>query len=358
MEELTEHINELYHKSYPSKRQMTLLLESEGYNKDDIKDMIDKYYDNNWFGDIYKVRRKKIKHFSHFSETIVDRQHQMDLMEMPMDSRHKWTYLLDYIDVASRKGVCVGVTNKLPSSIVKALKKIFDTSPTGLGEHAMNRPKILQTDGGGEFKGVVDTYLEEQGIEHRATIQKNHQAIVERFNQTIAKPLFRYMDSMEHNGAERREDYRFNRWSDILDNVIDEYNNRYHHGIKAVPNVIYDQGFIEPKVDSKAEYEQSDDVEIDTHEIDEEEEILPNGTEVRKIIDRPNTQHVRATDPRWSANVYMVMSKHRKSESDPYKYRLMNKDMKIVNDSYYRDELMVVNDGTDVKGYTMSRYAA
>jgi len=339
MDDLTKHIDELYHKSFPSKRQMRIALASEGYQGGNVKDAINDYYDK-WIEDVYKVPRRHRRRFSKFSETIVDRQHQMDLMEMPMDSRHKWTYLLDYIDVASRKGVCVGITNKTVNTVLKALKKIYE-SPEDSIIH-MRRPEILQTDDGGEFKGALNEYLASQGIDHRVTLQKNHQAIVERFNQTIAKPLFRYMDYMEA-AASKDEAYKFNRWSDILDDVIVDYNNRYHSGIKSTPNSVYNyEVVLEPTVEAKPPTE----------------EVLDNGTLVRLIIDRPNTEHVRATDPRWSRRVFMVCGKSRKSESDPYKYRVMDTEMEVQDASYYRDEMLVVSDSTTVGGYTMTRYAS
>ena len=340
MEEAIEVISDLYHKSYPSKRQMMLKLQQEGKWNDTVKDAVNEYYDK-WIEDVYKVPKRRTRRYSKFSETIIDRQHQMDLMEMPMDSKHRWTYLLDYIDVASRKGVCVGITSKTTPTVLRALKKIYE-SPEDSPIH-MRRPQILQTDGGNEFKGVVHQYLIEQGIDHRVTLEKNHQAIVERFNGTIAKPLVRYMDYMEAAGAERRPEYKFDRWSDVLEEVIKDYNNRYHTGIKNRPELVY-QGEVTL-------------VAMPSPPPTQEKDILENGTLLRKIIDRPNTEHVRATDPRWSREVYIVCGKSRKSESDPYKYKLMSEELEDEAGGYYRDELLVVNDSTFVGGYTMTRYA-
>ena len=54
----------------------------------------------------------------------------------------------------------------------------------------------------------------------------------------------------------------------------------------------------------------------------------------------------------------MVCGKSRKSESDPYKYRVMDTEMEVQDASYYRDEMLVVSDSTTVGGYTMTRYAS
>ena len=304
-------LDEVY-KGYPSKSQMMHELKRLHPEMKNIAKRVSDYL--GWKGDIYR-RPSRVKRFSKFNETVVDRQHQADLMDMPKDSRHKWTYLLTYIDVASRRGMAIGVTNKTAPTILKALQKVYAV---------MKHPYILQTDDGGEFKGVVNEYLEEQGIRHVATLQKNHQAIVERFNQTIAKPLFRYMDETE---VAKGEEYRLNRWSDVLDDVIETYNNRYHNGVKGVPAVLYEQKQVAVKPREAV---------VDT-------DVLSAGTAVRKVIDK--TEHRRSTDPYWSREVFMVGLATKKSDSDPIKYKLLNtQDLGVVGGSFYREELLVVND--------------
>ena len=323
-------IDSVYHKSFPSRANMLELFPSN-------KNLVNEYY-NKWFGDIYKRRGQRPRRFSRFTERVIDRQHQMDLMEMPMDSRRKWTYLLTYIDVASRKGTAVGITNKTTASVLKALKKIYENEDDAV--HHLRLPQILQTDGGNEFKGVVDEYLTTIGIEHLVTLEKNHQAIVERFNQTLARPIFRYMDYVEVESG--KEGYRFNRWSDVLDNVIEMYNNRVHTTIRAEPARVY-----------------SGEVELPPEEVKlpptDHEELMITGALVRVLIDSSVARIRRATDPIWSREVYMIASSHKKD--DVVKYRLLDKDLKHVPKSYYREELLEVDDSKKLSGYTMERYA-
>ena len=250
-------IDDIYKKTYPSKAQMLSILSSM-FGEDEYTERVNAYYDK-WFGDIYKAPRRRLKRYVRFNEIVVDRQHQMDLMEMPKESLHKWTYLLTYIDVASRRATAVGITSKSAASVLKALKKVHED---------MRLPEMLQTDGGNEFKGVVDSYLDSIGVRHVSTLQKNHQAIVERFNQTLARPLFRYMDYTEVNSG--KEGYRFNRWGDILDDVLKQYNNRYHGGLKHVPEEVYSG-----KVKLVAQAHDAID-----------EVVLPACTLVRVILDR------------------------------------------------------------------------
>jgi hypothetical protein len=125
--------------------------------------------------------------------------------------------------------------------------------------------------------------------------------------------------------------------------VIDAYNNRYHHGVKGVPNVLYQQERVELNDNRKV---------ID-------EPVIPSGTSVRKVVDHPNTEHTRGTDPRWSREVYMVGLATRKSNRDPYKYKLLSgTDLAPLYGSFYREELLVVDDVKKLGGFVMKRFAA
>ena len=200
----------------------------------------------------------------------------------------------------------------------------------------MRKPQIIQTDGGGEFVNeTVDNYLKENGIVHVVAATSNHQAIVERFNSTIVKPLFRYLTEVEESTGVENAGY--NNWYDKLDDVVRAYNTRYHSGIKMKPNEVY-HGLV------KLEEPKDEEVIIDV-------DILSIGTTVR--IPRMTTDFkVRATDSLWSPEAYIVSGSIKKSAYDPLKYKLMDSKLRTLEQTFYREELNVVNDATKLIGYS------
>ena len=78
------------------------------------------------------------------------------------------------------------------------------------------------------------------------------------------------------------------------------------------------------------------------------------GTNVR-IPAKSSSQKHRATDPNWSSNVYMIGSSHKKNAYEPIKYRLLNERFAFLPGSFYREELLVVDDTSSLKGWTGSK---
>ncbi|CAG8502805.1 22498_t:CDS:1 [Cetraspora pellucida] len=90
------------------------------------------------------------------------------------------------MDEPSLKGI-------LTSAIVaKVFIKIFNNS-----ECLLTWPKLLLTDMGSEFKGSCKKLMKEHGVKIQKASSKSSIGIVERFNQTLAKKLFRIQDAQE-----------------------------------------------------------------------------------------------------------------------------------------------------------------
>ena len=87
----------------------------------------------------------------------------------------------------------------------------------------MKWPKLLQVDPGREFRGAVDTLLKKHDTkirQGRVNIPKD-QAIVERFNRTLAERLFghQYAQEMLLRGKRSVE------WVSRLPSVVEALNN-------------------------------------------------------------------------------------------------------------------------------------
>jgi hypothetical protein len=82
-------------------------------------------------------------------------------------------------------------------------------------------PKNLQTDNGKEF---FQSLMKKHKINHYSTFSSIKASIVERVNRTL-KQLMWVQFSFQGN-------YK---WVNILDKVVNEYNNKYHSTIKTTP---------------------------------------------------------------------------------------------------------------------------
>ena len=122
--------------------------------------------------------------------------HQADLLFLPHDKlprgRKIYKYTLTVVDVASRYKEVEPLTSKDSDGVAKAFQSIYRRSP-------LTWPQMLQVDPGREFIGGVTKEMEK----HRTYIRRGRteihrdQAIVERFNSTLAQRLFGHQYAVE-----------------------------------------------------------------------------------------------------------------------------------------------------------------
>ena len=99
--------------------------------------------------------------------------------------RKVFKYALTVVDVASRYKETEPLTSKNSDEVALAFKRIYKRSP-------LKWPELLQVDPGREFMGAVTKEMEN----HKTYIWRGRfdihrdQAIVERFNCTLAERLF------------------------------------------------------------------------------------------------------------------------------------------------------------------------
>ena len=100
-------------------------------------------------------------------------------------------------------------------SVAKAFKKVYSYRNTPL-----IWPKVLQVDGGSEFRDKVCKVMGKKGVRIRVGSTHKHQSIVERFNRTLAERLFRIQDAIEF--ITEIEDTK---WVENLQDIVDDLNN-------------------------------------------------------------------------------------------------------------------------------------
>ena len=278
---------------------------------------------------IYRPRPKYIPQASFNKITLPNEIHQADVLYMPYDKVGRVTYLfcLNIVDVASRykASVPIGSTSiqdrqgiLTSNTIAMAFKKVYDDISCPL-----IWPKVLQVDGGSEFKGHVISLMNERGVRIRVGSTHKHQSIVERFNRTLAEKLFKIQGAVEMVTEQENT-----AWVKNLPTVVDELNHSVTRLIGMSPAEAIQKNTVH-SLPSKLRKNRL---------IGFDEIILPVGTLVRYLLNQKNGRR-RATDPVWSNGIFSVES-CTVSREQPAMYRLIGGPKKI----FVREELLVVSE--------------
>ena len=157
------------------------------------------------------VRRKII--VNHIDEIFA-----ADLVEMQKFSKMNkgYRYLLTCIDIFSKYAFVIPLKDKKGITIKNALQKIFNK----------RKPKFLWTDNGKEFyNNQVNDLLEKNNIKLYSTNNSEiKSSVIERFNRTLKNIM--YKKFTENNNTI---------FYNIIDKLVNEYNNKYHRTIKMTP---------------------------------------------------------------------------------------------------------------------------
>ena len=144
----------------------------------------------------------------------------MDLLIYDRYESDKRKYILVVIDVYSRYAQARALNNRENQTIIKELKDIFNV---------MGEPVNINCDN--EFnKKMFNDYFSKLDITpwYSDPDESNKNAIVERFNRTLAKLIQRW-----------RLTYNNNKWYKVLSDLIDNYNHTYHRTIKTDPYSVF-----------------------------------------------------------------------------------------------------------------------
>ncbi|XP_067650417.1 uncharacterized protein [Haliotis asinina] len=159
-----------------------------------------------------KLRFKRLK----IRVNSMNEMFDVDLADLSRYSKENKgaRYLLVAVDIFSGYAFVLPLTNKKPELVLKAFKDILKT----------RQPKKVCVDGGSEFKGTFQSYLEKKHI--TLTIARNENIkgnYVERFNRTLKSLITRYMT---HNNTKH--------YLDVLPELVYNYNNTL---LSSLPNL-------------------------------------------------------------------------------------------------------------------------
>ncbi len=134
-----------------------------------------------------------------------------------------YVYIFVIEDIYTRKAWCVALKDKKAKTVVDVLETLFKKLKT--------HPNYIWTDKGGEFYNADMTkLLKKYNIHQYSVYSVNKVAPVERLNQTLKHIMFKILTEKQSH-----------KWIDILDEVVNTYNNNIHSSIYTTPNKAYAQ---------------------------------------------------------------------------------------------------------------------
>ena len=267
-----------------------------------------------------------------FSVSAPNEVHQADLLFLPHDRPGKgkklYKYALTVVDVASRYKEAEPLSSKESGEVAKAFEKIYS--------RVLKWPKLLQVDPGREFMGKVNEVMKKHNvsIKRGEAAQHRAQAIVERFNRTLAERLFGHQYAQEILlEARGGKNVRSTEWVSRLPDVIKALNNEETRliGMKPVDAIKKK----EVKAMGSAPQKLKNEIQI------------PGNVKLRYLYapgELEGGERRRATDPNWSLETYTIDSVVT-TPGDPILYYLSEGAPKR---GFVKQELMIVPNDTQL----------
>ena len=242
-----------------------------------------------------KFNKRKV--YSQFKDNIWG----VDLGDMQSLSRRNKgiKYLLCAIDLFSKYAFVVPLKDKKGTSIVNAFHKIIKQSN--------RKPNKIWVDQGGEFyNNVFEKWLSDNDIIMYSRHNEGKSVVAERFIRTLKNILYKHMTATGKNV-----------YYDVLDDVVNKYNNTKHSTNKMKP---IDVGDFNKRV------------YMDEH--NEKNSRFKVGDRVR--ISKFKNIFAKGYAPNWSSEIFIV---DKVNDTAPYTYNLKDLNDKEIIGSFYDKEL-------------------
>ena len=162
---------------------------------------------------IKKFKKKKV--YSQFKYNIWG----VELADMQSLSRKNKgiKYILCVIDLYSKYAFVIPLKDKKGISILNAFNKII--------KQYNRKPNKIWVDQGGEFyNNIFKKWLSDNDIIMYSTYNEGKSVVAERFIRTLKSELYKHMTVIGKNV-----------YHDVLDDVVNKYNNTKHSTIKMKP---------------------------------------------------------------------------------------------------------------------------
>ena len=245
---------------------------------------------------IKKFKKRKV--YSQFKDNIWG----VDLADMQSLSRKNKgiKYLLCVIDLYSKHEFVIPLKDKKGISILNAFDKII--------KQYNRKPNQIWLDQGGEiYNNIFKKWLSDNNIIMYSTYNEGKSVVAERFIRTLKSKLYKNMTAIGKNV-----------YYDVLDDVVNKYNNTKHSTIKMKPIDVRDNN-------NKRVY-------IGEH--NEKRSRFKVGDRVR--ISKFKNIFTKGYTPNWSKEIFIV---DKINDTVPYTYNLKDLNDEEIIGSFYDQEL-------------------
>lgn len=244
---------------------------------------------------------------------------QVDLIDFRKweGNNNRKSYVMNAIDLYSKYAWSVPIFDKSAPRMVQAFRDLLrDMGRT---------PKIIQSDNGSEFVNEqVKQWMEENHIKqifsHPYT--PTSQGGIERFNKTIKAMIYKHMKI--HNTT---------RWFDVLQQLVDNYNNTPHDVIGVAPATVDEKT---RDIDRRLREE------AQKKKVNKQVNVYEEGDYVRIKIKRPD---IIAKGIKWGENIYRITKVYKPRNPLEQKYYKVNGKM------YHAHDLLKVPPPEHLKDY-------
>ena len=243
---------------------------------------------------INKFNKRKV--YSQFKDNIWG----VDLAKMQSLSRKNKgiKYLLCAIDLYSNYAFVIPLKDKKGISIVNAFNKIIKQSE--------RKPNKKWVDQGGEFyNNDFKKWLSDNDIIMYSTYNESKSVVAERFIRTLKNKLYKHMAATGKNV-----------YYDVLDDVVNKYNNTKHSTIKMKPTDV------------------KNDKRVYIDEYNEKDNRFKVGDRVR--ISKFKNIFAKGYTPNWSKEIFIV---DKTNDTVPYTYNLKDLNDKEIIGNFHNREL-------------------
>ena len=212
-------------------------------------------------------------------------------------------FLSCVIDIFSKYAWVVPLKDKKGISIVKTVQSILKQSN--------RKPNKIWVDKGSEFyNAYFKKWLRDNDIVMYSTHNEGKSVVAERFNRTLKNKIYKYMTSISKSV-----------YIDKLDDIVDEYNNKYHTTIKMKPADVKDNTYInaDKEINIKdPKFKVDDHVRISKH---------------KKIF-------AKGYMPNWSEEVFVIK---KVKNTAPWTYVINDLNGEEITGTFYEKELQKTN---------------
>ena len=249
---------------------------------------------------------KKRKLYSSFRNNIWG----VDLADVQSLSKYNKgiKYLLCATDLFSKYAWVISIKEKKGTSIVNAFKKILSASN--------RKPNKIWVDQGSEFyNNAFKDFLKINNTEMYSTFNEGKSVVAERFIRTLKNKIFKHMTAFSKNI-----------YFDVLDDIVNKYNNTVNRTIKMKPIDITDDYFAEYNEDS---------MELHSNKKDPKFKV---GDHVR--ISKYKNIFAKRYTPNWSEEIFVIK---KIKNTVPWTYVINDLNSEEITGNFYEKELQKTN---------------